>query len=317
MYSDKVEELHRDPKLKAQYIDQMYGSSNMRPKKDAQGKLHQGIDLQYPVNSEEALKQLFIHADLSKKEFDENLKKVQQDLSKSSHRKVVAHQSDIKGWERAYDKQQNKYHDASLIKDLVRGTLVFNSVTELMLGRKHIYEHFTVYGTKNSIGQDTETGYRDMKINVRLDTGHIGELQLHIQSMEDSKKNGGHGLYRLIRDFDEGKTSDFNDNPQKAMARLDPVLKFLEANDTTQQEIERGTDIDKVDDLFPSKNKRKIAFVNWLIGGIKAKQKFDLTQEEGKLLKEISRDVYARAGAEIDREIMNNAAWRKYFKGQD
>jgi hypothetical protein len=156
-----------------------------------------------------------------------------------------------------------------------------------------------------------------MKINVRLDTGHIGELQLHIQSMEDSKKNGGHGLYRLIRDFDEGKTSDFNDNPQKAMARLDPVLKFLEANDTTQQEIERGTDIDKVDDLFPSKNKRKIAFVNWLIGGIKAKQKFDLTQEEGKLLKEISRDVYARAGAEIDREIMNNAAWRKYFKGQD
>lgn len=321
MYSDKVEKLHRDPKLKAQYIDQMYGGSNMRPKKDAQGKLHQGIDLHYPVNSEEALQQLFIHAELSQKEFDARLGKVQYDLSKSSHRKVIAHKSDIKGWERAYDKQQNKYHDASLIKDLVRGTLVFNSVTDLMLGRNHIYEHFTVYGTKNSFGQDTDTGYRDMKINVKLDTGHIGELQLHIQSMEDSKKHGGHGLYRFIRDFDEGKTSDFSDDPDKAVQRLKPILEVLEANKskatTKQQGIEQGTDIESVDELFASKNDRKIAFVNWLISGIKDQQKFDLTQEEGKLLKEISRDVYASAGAEIDKEIMSNAAWRKYFKGQD
>ena len=97
-------------------------------------------------------------------------------------------------------------------------------------------------------------------------------------------------------------------------------MEVLKANATTQQRIEPGTDIGNIDDLFASKNDRKIAFVNWLIDSIGSKeykQTFDLTQEEGKLLKEISRDVYSSAGAGIDREIMNNAAWRKYFKGQD
>lgn len=317
MYSHKVEKLHHDPKLKAQYIDQMDGSQNIRPKKDAKGKLHQGIDLQNPVDSEAALRELFIQAELSQKEFDTRLGKVQNMLSKG-RRKVTAHQSDIKGWDRAYDKQQNKYHDASLIKDLVRGTLVFNSVADLMLGRDYIYNCFTIYDTKNSIGQNTDTGYQDMKINVKLNTGHIGELQLHLQSMVDSKHHGGHGLYRFIRDFDEGKTSDFSDDPKKATDRLEPVLAVLEANKqkAIANHAQHSGLSTKVGKLSTKTHDRKIDFARWLIASIDAGQTFNLTKEEGALLKEISKDVYASAGDKIDKEIMSNSALRKFFKGQ-
>ncbi|EAY29378.1 RelA/SpoT domain-containing protein [Microscilla marina] len=314
MYPDKVEDLHKDPKEKAKYIDQMSGSQSRRPKKDDRGKLHQGIRLQHPVDSKAALDELFIQANLSQKEFDTQLLEVQKLLSKG-HRKVTAHKSDIKGWDRAYDKQQNKYRDASLIKDLVRGTLVFNSVTDLVQGRDYIYQCFTVYGTKNSIGHPTETGYQDMKINVKLSTGHIGELQLHLQSMVESKHAGGHGLYRLIRDFDEGKTSNFNDDPKKAVDRLQPVLQTLRAN--KQKAIanhQNKTGLSTTLGPFnPKTHDRKIAFVRWLIASIDYGQSFNLNSEEGALLKEISKDVYASAEKGITKEIEASASLRTTF----
>ncbi|WP_299458007.1 RelA/SpoT domain-containing protein [uncultured Microscilla sp.] len=314
MYADKVDKLHPKPQEKAQYIDRM-NSGGITPQKDDKGRLHQGIDLQNPVDSEAALLELLIQANLSQKEFDAQLAKVQGMLDKGK-RQVTAHKSDIKGWDRAYDKQQNKYHDATLIKDLVRGTLIFNSVTDLVQGRNYIYDCFTIYGTKNSIGHPTATGYQDMKINVRLTTGHIGELQLHLQSMVSKKDQGGHGLYRFIRDFDEGKTSDFSDDPKKAVKRLKPVLRTLKANKQkaiTNHQNKTGLST-KRGPLNTRKHDRKIAFVKWLIASIEHGQTFNLNQDEGTLLKEISRDIYASAEQDIAKEISYSSDLKRVLK---
>lgn len=306
VYPDKMDELDSNPLMKAQYVDQMV-NNNYRPRKDAGGKIHQGIDLDHEVDSDEALEQLFVQANLSLLEFDKKLLAVQERLGA---RRATAQTSSIKGWERAHEKQQDKYHDASRILDLVRGTLVFDSVTHLVLAKKHISEIFEVYRVKNTIGEHSVTGYQDMKINVKLSTGHIGELQLNLQSMVNSKHHGGHGLYRFIRAYDEKKAyKPEGDDIPKVVSRLQPVLTVLnqEKQRATLNGQQNSSITQEQQEKTISSYNDKITFINNLIRDVQAGVAFDHTNKEnGKKLKAISRMVYKSAAQDIDREIGYN-----------
>lgn len=300
VYPDKMDELDADPLMKAQYVDQMVNNTH-RPRKDAGGKIHQGIHLDHEVDSDEALEQLFLQANLSLREFDEKLLAVQDRLGAQ---RATAQTSSIKGWERAHEKQQDKYHDASRILDLVRGTLVFDSVTHLVLAKQHISEIFEVNRVKNTIGEHSVTGYQDMKINVKLSTGHIGELQLNLQSMVDRKHHGGHGLYRFIRAYDERKPYK-PDDKQKAVDRLQPVLDALQGGKQgaiTRNQQNSGLSTDKANFNTVTYDNR-ILFIQRLIQRIQNDETFNFTDAEGRMLKAISRYIYKPAGQEIDSEI--------------
>lgn len=303
VYPDKMDELDSNPMMKAQYVDQM-NNNHYRPRKDAQNKIHQGIHLDHEVDSDEALQQLFVQANLSLREFDTKLLTLQERLGAQ---RATAQTSSIKGWERAHEKQQDKYHDASRILDLVRGTLVFNSVTQLVLAKQHISEIFQVYRVKNTIGEHSVTGYQDMKINVKLSTGHIGELQLNLQSMVDRKHHGGHGLYRFIRAYDERKPYK-PDDKQKAVDRLQPVLQALTQGKQRaihQNQQNTGLSTDKAS-FNTNTYDGRIAFIQNLMQRIQNDETFNLTDQEGRMLKAISRYIYKPAGQDIDREISHS-----------
>jgi len=303
VYPDIMQQLDDNPVLKAKYIDQM-SRNRVRARKDQRGKLHQGISLDSGLTDDEALQQLFIQANLSLMEFDQKLEEVAAMFQRGG-KFAKAKASSIKGWERAHEKQHDKYgRDASRILDLVRGTLVFDSVTDLVQGQKYISQVFEVYRIKNTIGSSfTDTGYQDMKINVQLSTGHIGELQLNLKSMVHQKGAGGHGLYRFIRAFDEGKPYKPADKA-KSVERLEPVLAALGSKkDRRIAQHEQGSGISQRGNLDTSSVDAQITFIEQLIRRINNDEIFNITPNEGKMLKRISREVYRPAKDKIDSEI--------------
>ncbi|OJJ17113.1 hypothetical protein BKI52_30850 [marine bacterium AO1-C] len=303
VYPDIMQQLDDNPVLKAKYIDQM-SRNRERARKDQRGKLHQGISLDSGLTDDESLQQLFIQANLSLMEFDQKLEEVASMFQRGG-KFVKAKASSIKGWERAHEKQHDKYgQDATRILDLVRGTLVFESVTDLVQGQRYISQVFEVYRIKNTIGSEfTDTGYQDMKINVQLSTGHIGELQLNLKSMVHQKGAGGHGLYRFIRAFDEGKTYKPADKA-KAVERLQPVLEALGSKrDRRIAQHEQDSGISQRGPLDTSSVDGQIAFIEQLIRRINNDETFDIQPDEGKMLKRISRIIYKPAKDDIDREI--------------
>ena len=65
---------------------------------------------------------------------------------------------------------------------------------------KALNEAMPVVRMKDRFTDVIASGYRDINMNVRMPSGHIGEVQLHMEAMLDAKKNmGGHDIYEEIR----------------------------------------------------------------------------------------------------------------------
>lgn len=119
----------------------------------------------------------------------------------------------LKGVDRAVSKIEADYGgDATQIKDLVRGTVVVKSLQDVERALAELRGKFEVLeqGYRNGLtGERVDsTGYRDVKMNVRID-GHIAEVQVNLAEMMTAKKEA-HPLYveqsTLMRQLsDEGR----------------------------------------------------------------------------------------------------------------
>mmetsp|Transcript_44656 Transcript_44656/g.88445 ORF Transcript_44656/g.88445 Transcript_44656/m.88445 type:complete len:412 (+) Transcript_44656:64-1299(+) len=142
---------------------------------------------------------------------------------------AVARPAPLKGKTRAMEKIALKYtfgrndqstalYGARELTDIVRGSLVFHNESDMCDAVASLERHdapvsnvipgfnFIVVKSKNRFKKPAD-GYSDMMINLRLThdndrTGHVVELQLHHNLMEQAKKKF-HCVYKFLRTVTE------------------------------------------------------------------------------------------------------------------
>lgn len=104
---------------------------------------------------------------------------------------------DAKSMERAAEKVSKDYGgDWTKITDIARGSVVATTVD----GLSTAYETFTgmvdVKKVKNRFKDTKEDGYRDLNVVVQVPgTDVLGEVQFHVEQIQDVKMGVGHDLY--------------------------------------------------------------------------------------------------------------------------
>jgi hypothetical protein len=120
----------------------------------------------------------------------------------------------IKGGERLLEKHVlENGSDPTLMRDLVRGSVIVESPTDAQRVRAEIERQFDVVRVKDRFAEPLPTGYSDMLINVRMPNGSYAEIQVHIPEMI-AAKSIGHSLYEIERRLPTG-------HPQK-----DPLVRL-------------------------------------------------------------------------------------------
>ncbi|MEL6130535.1 MAG: DUF4157 domain-containing protein [Cyanobacteria bacterium J06554_6] len=128
-----------------------------------------------------------------------------EDIAKQMGDNVTVKVGAMKGQERALFKTEYKYDgDSENLVDLVRGTLVCADVSDVIATFKVVKQRANVLRVKNRFAQPMD-GYRDIMVNVEMSNGHVAEIQISMQAMQDAKdkrvdgKESGHDLYKKVR----------------------------------------------------------------------------------------------------------------------
>ena len=106
----------------------------------------------------------------------------------------------LKGGDRLLQKHvdENGSNPAEM-KDLVRGSVIVKSLADVPKALEAIKGKFDVARVKDRFANPMDTGYQDMLINVRLPSGIMGEIQVHVPEMLAAKNDLGHDLYNVSR----------------------------------------------------------------------------------------------------------------------
>jgi hypothetical protein len=112
----------------------------------------------------------------------------------------------IKGKERARQKAETLLGDdgrpdPGQLMDLARSTIKFDSIDNVYQALGQISKKFEIVKFKDRF-QKPANGYRDIIMKIKMDNGHIGELQLHVGEILDIKLGEGHAIYKKMRDID-------------------------------------------------------------------------------------------------------------------
>jgi hypothetical protein len=107
--------------------------------------------------------------------------------------------AEVKGGDRLLEKHVlENGGDTTGMRDLVRGSLVVENIAEVKTALDALKRDFEVTRIKDRFTNPTESGYRDMLVNVRLPNGSEAEVQIHIPEMIAAKKLG-HKVYDIER----------------------------------------------------------------------------------------------------------------------
>lgn len=129
----------------------------------------------------------------------------------SSYCKVIT-PSSLKKRQRIVEKTRLKYdNDYSLVKDILRCSLVCDDPSAVASTCTRIKDVFTVLRGKNRFAWSHESvkrngGYRDILVNVKLRSGIIAEIQVHlagfynVKNMHQEGSVAGHAAYARFRD---------------------------------------------------------------------------------------------------------------------
>lgn len=86
------------------------------------------------------------------------------------------------------------------LTDLARGSLVADDISSLVQAFELLSKEITIVEVKNRFKQPAKSGYRDLKLLVRLPNNqHIAEIQLHLQGISNIKNGAEHHLYEQIQ----------------------------------------------------------------------------------------------------------------------
>lgn len=113
-----------------------------------------------------------------------------QRIAEASGGQVVT--TPLKSRERAEAKIAAEYEGrAAEIKDLLRGSIHYNSLKQLYQGLEQLKEEAVeVLLIKDRFKNPTRSGYRDALVNIRTPNGVIAELQLHLEQILVAKFEG-------------------------------------------------------------------------------------------------------------------------------
>ncbi|WBC06321.1 toxin glutamine deamidase domain-containing protein [Micromonospora sp. WMMA1976] len=132
----------------------------------------------------------------------------QQELNRLAI-KLAAHggtpgwRTEPKSRERVLDKLEGEYeNDASQLKDLAGAKVQFGSIDAVYqaLGRLAADPEVVILHIKDRFLNPQGSGYRDLLLNLRTSNGHVGELRLHLVSLDDIAE-WEHSLYEVRRDL--------------------------------------------------------------------------------------------------------------------
>ena len=107
---------------------------------------------------------------------------------------------------RALDKIMGDYGgDASRLNDLLGAKIQFDTVADLYRALADIQTIAARHGVevvsfKDRLQKPVPSGYRDAQLTVRMPNGHIGELRLHLRSIDEVAAYE-HSLYEARRDL--------------------------------------------------------------------------------------------------------------------
>ena len=101
----------------------------------------------------------------------------------------------LMGRARALEKARVHYGgDVSLLVDLARNALVFQSLDDLYAAVDAIRSRHKIVRIRDRIAEPTETGYRDIALNVQTSSDHIATMRL-LPGPTLEAKSQGHKLY--------------------------------------------------------------------------------------------------------------------------
>lgn len=109
--------------------------------------------------------------------------------------------SGVKSKERAQEKIQKELNGhADQITDLARATIVAKDIPSLVYAFEQLQQQATVVQIKNRFKTPTPSGYRDLKILVKLPkTGIVSEVQFHLAEIADIKNGQEHKIYEQVQ----------------------------------------------------------------------------------------------------------------------
>lgn len=139
----------------------------------------------------------------------------------------------LKGRKRASDKIATDYGgEASKIKDLLRATVVVESIDQIGAAIDAIKARFqlTPTGNRNLLTDEAQPvdGYRDAKFNVDLGGGLIAEVQVNLPQMVEAKNGRGHDLYEARQKIERGAAGrEQTAIERSAIANLNAEMRLI------------------------------------------------------------------------------------------
>lgn len=88
----------------------------------------------------------------------------------------------------------------NMLTDLVRGSVIATNINDLISTYNDLIHYADVCGVKNRFSRPTDSGYRDIKLLIRLPNSHfIVEIQLHLKEIATIKNGAEHSIYEQIQ----------------------------------------------------------------------------------------------------------------------
>lgn len=109
----------------------------------------------------------------------------------------------IKSADRVIEKAlKENYGDLDALRDIVRATIVVDTLDEVDGVVDKLKEHFHVFSDRDRFTYPTSAGYRDRTLNVSLKDQFPAEIQVQVRAMMKAKETLGHQYYEEMRSLD-------------------------------------------------------------------------------------------------------------------
>ena len=156
------------------------------------------ISPQQRAEAEDVLTPLVERANAAKPAFDALVSRIAQSFG------MQPMLAPVKGLKRAAEKLVLETGgDVNLIRDMLRSTIVVPNVSDVQAAIEQVRANFEIVRIKDRFSTPTESGYRDVLINVLTPDGMTAEIQINVPAMLAAKEEG-HKLYEMARVLPEG-----------------------------------------------------------------------------------------------------------------
>jgi|GEM_PF-5203435 len=143
-----------------------------------------------PLQKEKTLSEIIASASKAKPNFDSTLDDIAKEFrGEAIH--VPLKTDNPAGYERSLKKIEGKYASPQELKDVLRGSAVFDNLDDLHASMTEIVQKYgkeNVVEVKNYFQNPKGSGYRAIHVTVRTPEGSLGEIQLQVRSIYDAKQ---------------------------------------------------------------------------------------------------------------------------------